>query len=166
LVELITLTPSFWNANGEAYRAANSPSEGDAGMPEALWKMPHARVAWLLAVFLLAYVGVEVALGGWIVTFMIQARNGDHFASGMTATGFWLGITVGRVVLGFVTPRLGVKLAVLVGSFRVQFFLAGLTNRKTSTRYMFRQLWAWNFCSGLYLSFMSQLSLLPSRASS
>ncbi|KAJ9481891.1 hypothetical protein VN97_g11564 [Penicillium thymicola] len=64
--------------------------------------------------FLLGYVGVEVALGGWIVTFMIRVRQGSAFASGMTATGFWLGITVGRVVLGFVTPRVGEKVAISV----------------------------------------------------
>jgi hypothetical protein len=68
----------------------------------------------LCAFFLLGYVGVEVALGGWIVTFMIRVRNGGAFASGMTATGFWLGITVGRILLGFVTPRVGEKLAIAV----------------------------------------------------
>jgi fucose permease len=46
---------------------------------------------------------------------VLQVRNGQPFASGMTATGFWLGITVGRVVLGFITPMLGEKLAVMVG---------------------------------------------------
>jgi fucose permease len=45
---------------------------------------------------------------------MRQVRNGEAFASGMTATGFWLGITVGRVVLGFVTPRIGEKIAIVV----------------------------------------------------
>lgn len=34
----------------------------------------------------------------------------------MSATGFWLGITVGRVILGFVTPRIGEKLAIMVRS--------------------------------------------------
>lgn len=32
----------------------------------------------------------------------------------MTATGFWLGITVGRLILGFVTPRIGEKLSIAV----------------------------------------------------
>ncbi|KFY29889.1 hypothetical protein V493_02217 [Pseudogymnoascus sp. VKM F-4281 (FW-2241)] len=43
--------------------------------------------------------GVEVALGGWIVTFMIKVRGGDPFASGISATGL-------------LTPRLGVSLAI------------------------------------------------------
>lgn len=83
--------------------------------------MPSARVSWVCAFFLLCYVGVEVALGGWIVLFMLQVRHGEKFASGMSAVGFWLGITVGRVVLGFVSPRIGVKIttAVCLGRFNV-----------------------------------------------
>lgn len=45
------------------------------------------RVTWVSAFFLLVYVGIEVALGGWIVTYLIRVRNGDPFAAGMSATG-------------------------------------------------------------------------------
>ncbi|KAL2132764.1 hypothetical protein VTI74DRAFT_3388 [Chaetomium olivicolor] len=115
-VELVSLTWSFWNATGKAYRQKHRIAETgqNAGLMEALWDSSEARVSWICACFLLAYIGVEVSLGGWIVTFMIQVRKGDEFASGMTATGFWLGITVGRVILGFVTPRVGINLAISV----------------------------------------------------
>lgn len=115
-VEALTLVSTFWPATGQVFREAH-PRTGDSDksrMHEALLQMPAARVSWLCAVFLLCYVGVEVALGGWIVTFMIDVRHGAPFASGMTATGFWLGLTVGRVILGFVTPRLGERLALMV----------------------------------------------------
>lgn len=46
--------------------------------------------------------------------FMRELRDGEPFASGMVATGFWLGITLGRVVLGFVTGRIGEKMAVTI----------------------------------------------------
>ena len=45
---------------------------------------------------------------------MMRNRHGQPFASGMTATGFWLGLTIGRVSLGFVTPRIGERLAVSI----------------------------------------------------
>jgi len=90
-------------------------------MKQALVRLPYARVTWLVAVFLLGYVGIEVALGGWIVKFMLEVRHGEQFASGMTATGFWMGITVGRIVLGFVTPRLGERLAIAVSSLDFLF---------------------------------------------
>ncbi|KAK3302802.1 major facilitator superfamily domain-containing protein [Chaetomium strumarium] len=115
-IELVSLTWSFWSATGKAYRQKHRIAETGqkAGLVEALWHSSGARVSWICAIFLLAYIGVEVSLGGWIVTFMIQVRQGGEFASGMTATGFWLGITLGRIILGFVTPRVGVNLAIAV----------------------------------------------------
>ncbi|KAI5298297.1 hypothetical protein KEM55_003572 [Ascosphaera atra] len=88
------------------------------------------KVTWIISLFLIAYVGVEVALGGWITTYMLRVRHGSPFAAGLATTGFWTGITVGRVVLGFVTPRYfpSIKEAVvayLVGSiaFQMVFWL-------------------------------------------
>lgn len=116
-VELAATVSAFWRATGKVFLDSHpktTDSAGSSSLKEALLRMPAARVTWLCAAFLLCYVGVEVALGGWIVKFMIEVRNGEPFASGMTATGFWLGITVGRVVLGFITPLLGERLAVMV----------------------------------------------------
>lgn len=48
-------------------------------------------------------VGAEVALGGWIVSFMLHVRHATPYASGIIGTGFWAGMTVGRSVLGVVT---------------------------------------------------------------
>ncbi|KAF6832240.1 MFS transporter [Colletotrichum musicola] len=115
VIELVWCTSAFWKHTGAAYRETIEHSiQNAAGMRVALFKRPYARVTWLCALFLLAYVGTEVSLGGWIVQFMIQVRKANNFDSGMTSVGFWLGITVGRAVLGFVTPKLGVKLAVAV----------------------------------------------------
>lgn len=117
MIELVVCGMCFWASNGAEFRAANAHAIGEnkkGGLRNALFERPSARVTWLCSLFLLGYVGVEVALGGWIVTFMIRVRNGGAFASGMTATGFWLGITVGRILLGFVTPRVGEKLAISV----------------------------------------------------
>ncbi|KAL8630827.1 hypothetical protein Q9189_003496 [Teloschistes chrysophthalmus] len=83
-VEIATGTMAFWSETGTKYTAANRAD------------------------------GLEVSLGGWIVNFMIRVRKGEPFQSGMTATGFWLGITAGRVILGFITPRIGERLAVSI----------------------------------------------------
>ncbi|GAW14199.1 hypothetical protein ANO14919_035960 [Xylariales sp. No.14919] len=115
-LEIVVTGTCFWTATAREYRdsvAASSGSTG-GGLREVLFKKPGARVAWLCAFFLLGYVGIEVGLGGWIVEFMIQVRHGGAFESGITATGFWLGLTIGRFVLGFVTPRIGEKLAIMI----------------------------------------------------
>ncbi|KAK2766927.1 hypothetical protein FQN54_006242 [Arachnomyces sp. PD_36] len=122
VLEVIFLVSAFWTATGDKYREAHPPTteeslleqrriESNSVFTKLLGKSRTAeamsnKVTWLCSLFLIAYVGVEVAIGGWVVTFMIKIRHGTPFASGMVATGFWTGITVGRVILGFVTPRL------------------------------------------------------------
>lgn len=102
------------------YREQNprTNSGHDSRLKEAL----KSRVTWVSSIFLLGYVGAEVALGGWIVTFMRRERAGGEFESGMVATGFWTGITVGRLVLGF-TLKFGEKFLVLVCSQLSWIFL-------------------------------------------
>lgn len=45
---------------------------------------------------------------------MYTIRDATYFNSGMSSTGFWLGITFGRITLGFITPRIGERLAVSI----------------------------------------------------
>ncbi|EEH22691.1 hypothetical protein PABG_04902 [Paracoccidioides brasiliensis Pb03] len=127
-LELVLLGATFWNATGHQYReehprtdmvivnTATSDEEHQRRMRDIIFtkifgtshtaEAAKNKVTWICSFFLIAYVGIEVALGGWIVTFMVRVRHASHFASGMASTGFWAGLTVGRVVLGFVTPRL------------------------------------------------------------
>ncbi|KAI4119363.1 MAG: hypothetical protein LQ345_000742 [Seirophora villosa] len=112
-VEIATGAAAFWSETGTKYTDVNRADGEEKGMTREALKQ---KVTWICAGFLLCYVGLEVhpavSLGGWIVNFMIRVRHGEPFSSGMTATGFWLGITVGRVILGFVTPKIGERLAV------------------------------------------------------
>ncbi|KAK9240015.1 major facilitator superfamily domain-containing protein [Lipomyces kononenkoae] len=64
------------------------------------------RVTWLAASLILFYQGAEVSIGGWIVSFMIETRRGDPRAVGYVASGFWLGVTIGRFVLNQFLPRI------------------------------------------------------------
>ena len=45
---------------------------------------------------------------------MTQVRHGRPFPSGLAATGLWLGVTLGRIILGFVAPNIGERLAIIV----------------------------------------------------
>ncbi|KAF4611886.1 hypothetical protein D9613_003750 [Agrocybe pediades] len=76
------------------------------------------KAAHSLAVFGLLYVGVEVTIGGWIVTYLINVRGGGSSA-GYISSGFWGGITIGRVLLLWVNKK--------VGSRRVLFIYAILS---------------------------------------
>ncbi|KAL4747797.1 hypothetical protein BDW72DRAFT_206144 [Aspergillus terricola var. indicus] len=119
-IELASCLWAFWDSDAAAFRAetersqATEASDEQGGVRRALFVPKYARVTWLLSLFLLGYVGAEVAIGGWVVTFLMRVRDGAEFASGMGSTGYWLGITFGRVLLGFVTPRIGEKLGIAI----------------------------------------------------
>lgn len=76
-----------------------------------------SRVTWFLAFFVFFYQGSEVALGGWIVTFLLKTRNA-HVSAGYVATGFWAGLTIGRLAITrplhkYIGARRGVTLVSL-----------------------------------------------------
>ncbi|KAL4812199.1 major facilitator superfamily domain-containing protein [Aspergillus spinulosporus] len=81
-----------------AKKTRRSPdSSGGNRTTEAM----KSRVTWLIAIWLFIYMGAEVSVGGWVVDFMVQARNGQPFESGLIPTGIWAGVTIGRLVLGW-----------------------------------------------------------------
>jgi len=76
-------------------------------------EMVKLKALHLLALFILVYVGVEVTIGGWIATYMIQVRHGG-LSSGYISAGFFGGLTVGRVALLWVNTKIGERMAVFV----------------------------------------------------
>jgi fucose permease len=46
--------------------------------------------------FVFAYQGAEVAISGWIISFLVQFRHGDPSKVGYVTSGFWAGITLGK----------------------------------------------------------------------
>lgn len=111
-IELITALYFFWEETGKKFRDEH-PRTGDnegSRTKEALGN----HIMWICAIFLLAYVGIEVSLGGWVVVFMINVRHATPFLSGVCETCFWVGITLGRVTLGFVTGKIGNRLAIMI----------------------------------------------------
>lgn len=113
-MSLIYTAAAFWDDTAAKYHQENPSPPGRGGAFHQTRIALSHKVTWICAVFLFLYGGVEVGIGGWIVVFMTNVRHGGAFESGMAETGFWLGITVGRFVLGFVSPRIGEKLSVAV----------------------------------------------------
>ncbi|SCV52392.1 related to tetracycline resistance proteins [Fusarium fujikuroi] len=105
VVELIALTITFWTQTGAVYLSeAPSASGAKSGRMRQVLKN---KLSWIFAFFVFGYCGAEVALGGWVVVFMQKRRNASAIVGSAVATGFWGGMTVGRLFLSLVTVRLG-----------------------------------------------------------
>lgn len=86
---------------------------------------------WWCAAYFLADVGVETAISGWVVSFMLRSRHATPYLAGLSSSGFWAGMAVGRLVLGPLTDRIGVRKATVLYfalAIFIEVLLAVLTN--------------------------------------
>ena len=56
---------------------------------------------------------VEITLGGWVVTYIIKVRGGGP-SSGYISSGYWGGLTLGRVGLLWVNKLVGERRAIFL----------------------------------------------------
>lgn len=74
------------------------------------------RAVHLLAFFILVYVGVEVTVGGWIVTYIMDIRGGGP-SSGYISSGFFGGLMIGRLCLLWVNRKVGERRVLFIYAF-------------------------------------------------
>ncbi|KAK6456611.1 major facilitator superfamily [Scheffersomyces xylosifermentans] len=85
-----------WDPPEEVADETNeSPNSKSNLMKEAL----KNRMTWLTSFFVLFYQGGEVAVGGWITTYLRDYRNNKSTSIGYVASGYWFGLTFGRLAL-------------------------------------------------------------------
>jgi fucose permease len=61
----------------------------------AFKKILSNKIAVLGAAFVFAYQGSEVAISGWVISFLVNYRGGDPSKVGYVTSGFWAGVTLG-----------------------------------------------------------------------
>ncbi|RDW66422.1 hypothetical protein BP6252_10057 [Coleophoma cylindrospora] len=81
---------------------------------KAIRKVVANRPTFLGALFIFTYQGAEVAISGWVISFLVQIRHGDPSRVGFVTAGFWGGITLGRFTLSFLAHRFGERPSVFI----------------------------------------------------
>ncbi|KAI0705166.1 major facilitator superfamily domain-containing protein [Cytidiella melzeri] len=71
----------------------------------------HTMSFWTLI-----YVGVEVTLGGWIVTFL-QEKRGGGASAGYISSGFFGGLMMGRLLLIWLNRKIGEHRVMFIYAF-------------------------------------------------
>ncbi|GAB1517851.1 hypothetical protein RhiTH_000904 [Rhizoctonia solani] len=92
--------------SGSPHRHSRSRSAGERSAMRMTLTSP---IVWIFAIFLCTYTGSETTTGGWIVSFLLKERNADPDTVGYVASGFWGGLAVGRLLLGQMSPYIGLK---------------------------------------------------------
>ncbi|KAM0252847.1 hypothetical protein ACHAQJ_007533 [Trichoderma viride] len=105
----IGVTSSFWDDTGRGFRRQPVTPSSNA---QGTMKILKNQVTLTLSAFMVLYAGSEVTIGGWLLTYMMNVRNGSPTASSLATSGFWIGVTVGRFALGWITGYIGERLMV------------------------------------------------------
>jgi fucose permease len=72
------------------------------------------RGVLLGAAMLVVYVGLEISVGNWAFSYLVQARGLPATVAGYLVSGYWLGLTLGRFLISPVAARVGVSTAVMM----------------------------------------------------
>ncbi|KAL4969844.1 uncharacterized protein BDV14DRAFT_195376 [Aspergillus stella-maris] len=93
--ELLLCAAAFWDmtaapAGAVHYLPADESESGEkpngnrhSGLSKLLLKGSSARITWTGSVFLFLYVGIELGLAGWTVTYMSNVKEAGAVASGL-----------------------------------------------------------------------------------
>lgn len=124
LISLFSAGWAFWNyerdvagRNLTALDRTASRRSTEAGEPTKARLLKQAvrnRTTLLGALFIFAYQGAEVSISGWMISFLINYRDGDPAQVGYVTAGFWAGITLGRFLLVQPATKVGERISVYV----------------------------------------------------
>jgi fucose permease len=81
------------------------PAGGEAGL---LGTALRDRGVLLGSVMLAVYVGLEISVGSWGFSYLVQTRALSGTLAGYTISGYWLGLTLGRFLISPIATRAGV----------------------------------------------------------
>jgi fucose permease len=74
------------------------PKDGEVKQGNLMATTLRLKVVWVAAIFLLVYVGVEMCLGGWGYSYLIEIKNFSTTTAGWIISGYWLSLTLGRLI--------------------------------------------------------------------
>jgi fucose permease len=93
-----------------------SPAEpaGPAPPGSPLAAALRDRGVLLGSAMLAVYVGLEMSVGSWGFSYLVQARALSGAVAGYVVSGFWLGLTAGRFLISPVVSRIGASTAAMM----------------------------------------------------
>ncbi|KAI0171420.1 major facilitator superfamily domain-containing protein [Pestalotiopsis sp. NC0098] len=116
IVMLASSSYAFRFQDGKKYRAEKHDRDDSVGSHDKQDYMAIFKYSatWICAAYFLSYVGIEASITGWIVVYMLRARHASGYLASMCSALFNIGMAIGRLALGVVTDKLGVRTAVVI----------------------------------------------------
>ncbi|WP_313638056.1 MFS transporter, partial [Paenibacillus sp.] len=120
LVIILFVTLPLWdrvagsnsNPNAESDQELNHPELEQAAENTKPWKLRGVKLAMLTFLF---YSAIETSMGLWGSSFLVNIKDIPASTAATWVSFFYLGITFGRMVTGFITFRMSNKKLIRYG---------------------------------------------------
>jgi fucose permease len=86
--------------------ATESGAAGGRGLLGSALRQPAVLLA---TAFLAVYVGLEIGVGNWAFSLLVEEHGQRALFAGWTVSGYWLGLTLGRFLISPAAERLGLS---------------------------------------------------------
>ena len=105
LAACFLLTLPLWRQSAQTTNAGESPRLTDykTSIGETLLQPK----VWLSVLLFVLYTGAEVTLGTWAYTLLTESRGVAPQAAGLWTGSYWATFTIGRILAGLFTKRIG-----------------------------------------------------------
>ena len=69
---------------------------------------------WLAILFLFLYIGVEISVGNWSYSFLLEDRHQATLLAGWIVSAYWLSLTLGRFLINTIAERFQMSVEAVV----------------------------------------------------
>ena len=111
LVALLFISLPLWKRKSTENKQGEEVTAKALSIPQAL----KIKGVPLILITFFAYCALEQTTGLWASSYLVQYRGVDTNVAARFASLFFLGITVGRFLCGFIADKLGDKLLIRTG---------------------------------------------------
>ncbi len=120
LTAILLFSLPLWKRQAEAAAAPDDQKSGQLGIAELL-ALPQAKPV-LIALF--CYCSLETTTGLWGAVYMVMRQGISREAAAKLIALFYLGITIGRFISGFISVRLSGRAMIRLGQLSAAFGIA------------------------------------------
>jgi fucose permease len=104
---ILMIAGMFWVIWSD-YKPMNVPVKASNANVKTDFRIPLSNPTVLVtSLFLLIYVGTEASLGNWVYTLQTVTQKMSPTIAGYSISGYWLGLSLGRLGMGPIVRRLG-----------------------------------------------------------
>jgi fucose permease len=109
VIGFVLTYPDRVPAPGSAHPDADGTAHDEQAAGGLLAAALRERGVLLGAALLSVYVGLEIGVGNWAFSYLIEERGHGDVLAGYTVSGYWLGLTLGRFLISPIAVRSGLS---------------------------------------------------------